>query len=257
MLYFVAVLALTLLSGAHGQGTDADGVDCVGDAIPRSYDFCGSFGAGINVYWTYVEEDAQLNVLFESSDDGYTAFGFSESAAPMDGANVVLGCQDWGIDGLDGAFEIALPETGEDRTVANVAAGIGENQLAAAAVEQARENGLCGVRFERLAVLADVDVNGTITDVADGHDILVDIENLVIWARGPADGAAFHALGQGAASQDFIAGDGDITDSPLVDLVEATTTMATGVPTEDGSANIASLSSMLIGAVAALTAALW
>ena len=43
---------------------------CVaGEAIRISYEHCGRLGS-LNVYWTYLEANQQLNILFESLDDG-------------------------------------------------------------------------------------------------------------------------------------------------------------------------------------------
>lgn len=113
------------------------------------------------------------------------------------------------------------------------------------------------MRFERLTILPDV---GGI-NVDDGQDILSGTPNTVVYARGEAGAIApaQHANNaRGAASQDFILGVGDISDAPTIPLLD-NPDVVNPIPTmtEDNSSSIASLSSMLVGAVASLAAALW
>lgn len=257
-----AALAVAMLAGARAQdvGTDIAGRECTGEAIQIDYQNCGRFGS-MNVYWTYLEANGQLNILFETMDDGYASFGFTDpnEGNPMDGANVVLGCQDWNVPDLPEVFQILLPGPGEERSVPNVAAGIGADNLQPGNLLQERLNGICGMRFERLSLLPDIN-----NVVGEGQNILSGTPNQVVWARGAA-GAVDPARhdSRGAGLQDFILADGDISAAATVPLLGPDgqpQPEVTPLPTDgelDNSSSVATLSSMVAGAVAALAAALW
>jgi len=242
MLYAVATLALALLSGSQAQEP------CTGEAIQITYENCGRIGP-MNVYWTVNAAANQTNILFEAPDDAWTAFGFTAantSVGAMNEANVIFGCSDF--PGLaEGPYDAVLPVLGEGRTVATVAAGFNASNLAVTGgITTMRVDGICANRFVRNNVLAD--------DIL-GQNLVSGSESGVVWARGTIgaqDTAGQHAS-RGFATQDFIGEAGDITDSPVVSLIE----VADENDDDDNSGSLASVSTLLSGVVTALALALW
>lgn len=242
MLFAAVILALVSISGAQAQ--------CVAESNGVNYTYCGRV-AVFNVYWTPLPD--QTNIIFETLDDGWHALGFGSGDAPMAGANVIFGCDDFdlatvqaasGIDDLEASpWDAVLG----GRTVAIVAAGFASNNLAIdGTITQTRADGICAIRFERLNVIDEIE--------DEGQHILEGIANTVVVARGAGDVPAQH-LGdeRAAASQNFMDGTGTIADVPIVSLLA----VDDGGDDDDASAGLASLSTLLLSAVAALTVALW
>lgn len=210
----------------------------------------------LNVFWTVNGE--MTNILFEAPDNAWTAFGFTPSLAAqgsMNSANVLFGCTDFPLDPplLSGPYDAQLPAQGVIRNVSNVAGGFDAGNLLAegAMINEARVDGICGVRFVRPNILVD--------PLIENQDLVLGTQTGVVWARGAigsqATPGAHGITDRGFGLQDFIGDAGVITDNAITPI--GATTVPGGTAAPDNSGSLASVSAMLSGAVAALTLALW
>lgn len=239
MLFAAVILALAGITGAQVE-------DCVAESNQVTYTYCGRLGP-FNIYWTPL--DNTTNIIFEVLDDGWHALGFGTGAAPMAGANVIFGCDDFNLTVVQEASGIIDLEASPwdtillGRDVVTVAMGFDSNLLSIdGTITQTRMDGICAIRFSRMN-------NNTL--IVDGQNFIDGIENIVVVARGAGDAPAQHAgTDRAAGTQNFLDGTGSIADNPAVSLLGED-------PVDDGSANVASLSQVLMSAVVALTVALW
>lgn len=239
MLFAAVILAIVSISGAQAQ--------CVAESNGVNYTYCGRL-AVFNVYWTPLTD--QTNIIFETLDNGWHALGFGSGDTPMGGANVIFGCDDFDLATVQNTSGIVDLEASPwdtvlaGRTPEIVASGFASNNLAIdGTITQTRADGICAIRFERLNVIDEIE--------DEGQHILEGIANTVVVARGDGDVLAQHAADErAAASQNFMDGVGAIADVPIVSLLD-------GGDDDGASSRLASLSTLLLSAVAAFTVALW